>query len=153
MSAELNRIDADIANAVQVRDVMITRPKIVDSTISVGRAQELFADDHVHMLLVVEQRRLIATLTRTDLPIGYTQHCCSALVFAVMKGRCIREDEPALEILSRMSLQKIRRLAVVDEHLHVVGLLCLKRSGNGFCSDDDVRARGSSLHLRPSTSR
>lgn len=152
MSAELSRVDATISNAVLVRDVMITDPKIVDSTISVGRSRELFADEHVHMLLVVDHQRLVATLTRADLPLGHPQHRCSALMFAVMKGRCIRGDEPALEVLSQMSAQKIRRLAVVDEHRHLLGLLCLKRSGNGFCSDDDVRARALQLNVRPNTS-
>ena len=34
-----------------------------------------------------------------------------------------------------------RRLAVVDHRLRLLGLLCLKRSGLGFCSDRDVAAR------------
>jgi hypothetical protein len=34
-----------------------------------------------------------------------------------------------------------RRLAVVDDRGLLVGLLCLKRSGRGFCSAADVAAR------------
>lgn len=34
-----------------------------------------------------------------------------------------------------------RRLAVIDDHGMLLGLLCLKRTGLGFCSDTDVQAR------------
>jgi hypothetical protein len=35
-----------------------------------------------------------------------------------------------------------RRLAVTSEDGRLLGLLCLKASGRGFCSDEDVAARG-----------
>jgi len=34
-----------------------------------------------------------------------------------------------------------RRLAVVDGEGRLVGLLCLKASGSGFCSNEDVASR------------
>jgi hypothetical protein len=34
-----------------------------------------------------------------------------------------------------------RRAAVVSPDGRLLGLLCLKASGTGFCSDQDVRAR------------
>jgi hypothetical protein len=34
-----------------------------------------------------------------------------------------------------------RRVAVVTDGGRLVGLLCLKRSGRGFCSDAGIRAR------------
>jgi hypothetical protein len=34
-----------------------------------------------------------------------------------------------------------RRLAVTSDDGTLVGLLCLKASGNGFCSDGDVASR------------
>ena len=40
-----------------------------------------------------------------------------------------------------MSATSSRRLAVVDDDHRLLGLLCLKRSGSGFCSDDDVISR------------
>jgi hypothetical protein len=36
-----------------------------------------------------------------------------------------------------------RRLAVVDIYLHLLGLLCMKRSYRGFCSNADVCSRAS----------
>ena len=38
-----------------------------------------------------------------------------------------------------------RRLAVVDGHGLLRGLVCLKRRRTGFCSDLDVRARAMAL--------
>ena len=40
-----------------------------------------------------------------------------------------------------MREQGTRRLAVVDDDGDLLGLLCLKRTLDGFCSDADVRAR------------
>jgi len=43
-----------------------------------------------------------------------------------------------------MSRTGRRRLAVVDDGGVLVGLLCLKRTGRGFCSDLDVASRAAS---------
>ncbi|MGW1564687.1 hypothetical protein ACWCQ1_51030 [Streptomyces sp. NPDC002144] len=40
-----------------------------------------------------------------------------------------------------MALDGRRRLAVTDGCGRLLGLLCLKRSGNGYCSDEGIRAR------------
>jgi hypothetical protein len=34
-----------------------------------------------------------------------------------------------------------RRLAVTDEAGRLLGLLCLKKDGTGYCSDDGIRER------------
>jgi hypothetical protein len=48
-----------------------------------------------------------------------------------------------LETLRRTLLASgRRRLAVLETNNHLLGMLCLKRTGLGFCSDADVRARG-----------
>jgi hypothetical protein len=40
-----------------------------------------------------------------------------------------------------MRQQGRRRLAVVDADGALLGLLCLKASGDGFCSDDGIASR------------
>ena len=50
---------------------------------------------------------------------------------------------PAESAHARLEDAGARRLAVVDEHGDLLGLLCLKQRRAGFCSDDDVRARRS----------
>jgi hypothetical protein len=41
-----------------------------------------------------------------------------------------------------------RRLAVVDRAGTLLGLLCLKRTGDGFCSDRDVASRAAARRVR-----
>lgn len=41
----------------------------------------------------------------------------------------------------------LRRLAVVDHDGTLLGLMCLKRTRTGFCSDEDVASRAQSQVL------
>jgi hypothetical protein len=41
----------------------------------------------------------------------------------------------------------LRRLAVIDHDGTLLGLMCLKRSRTGFCSDEDVASRAQSRVL------
>jgi CBS-domain-containing membrane protein len=125
---------------VRVRDVMVNHPKLIGAATTLEEVTHHFADEHVHMLLLVEQSRLVGTLIRADLCEDLPP-TSPAVARSVLNGRCIRDDEPADAILERMIRQGIRRLAVIDDTHHLAGLLCLKRSGWGFCSDTDVSAR------------
>jgi hypothetical protein len=57
----------------------------------------------------------------------------------------IGPDDDREGVRQSMLRNRLRRIAVVDEHGALLGLLCLKRSGTGFCSDDDVAARAADL--------
>nr|WP_218680768.1 CBS domain-containing protein [Rhodococcus qingshengii] len=144
MKTNRNARDENNLAGKQVRDVMINYPKQVDSTITIGQAEELFTDEHVHMLLLVDNQQLVGTLVRTDLHHEPVPPELPAKPFSVLKGRWVRTDRDAADLLAWMSTQRIRRLAVVDEILNLKGLVCLKRTGTGFCSDADVQARASS---------
>jgi hypothetical protein len=52
-----------------------------------------------------------------------------------------RPDVDVEEVRLAMLAARHRRLAVVGAEGELLGLLCLKRSGSGFCSDEDVAAR------------
>ncbi len=65
----------------------------------------------------------------------------AAAGLAPLAGRTVGPAEDLERVRLRMVAQGIRRLAVVDDGGALLGLLCLKRSGSGFCSDDDVAAR------------
>jgi cupin superfamily acireductone dioxygenase involved in methionine salvage len=69
---------------------MVTDVKVHDAGTTVREMRALFADEHVHAAVIVEDGRL---------------------------------------------------LAVVDRAGKVYGLLCLKRTRSGFCSNRDVQAR------------
>jgi hypothetical protein len=43
--------------------------------------------------------------------------------------------------MSALLLEKRRRLAVVDHTGRLLGLLCLKHDGRGYCTDEGIRAR------------
>ena len=147
MKTNRNTRDENNLAGKQVRDVMINYPKQVDSTITIGQAEELFSDEHVHMLLLVENEQLVGTLLRTDLDHEPLPRTLPAKPFSVLSGRWVRADHDAADLLTWMSSQRIRRLAVVDETLNLKGLACLKRTGKGFCSDANVQARASSLEM------
>ena len=121
-------------------DVMLRRPGVAPVTASVGEVRAAFADDHVHMVLLVEAGRLRGTLVRADLeraasPAG------PALDVASLEGRTVPPHADAEVVRQRLVRSGTRRLAVVDDDGTLLGLLCLKRRQTGFCSDADVAAR------------
>lgn len=125
----------------RVIDAMVTRPKILAESDSVGDVRAMFLNDHVHMVLVVAaDGTLITTIERDDLDTSLREHA-PASTLGTLAGRTIHPGTFLSEALSLMQRSRRRRLAVVDDRGALIGILCLKRSGTGFCSDDDVRAR------------
>jgi CBS domain-containing protein len=120
-------------------DVMIRFPKVCGTDTTVGQAREHLLDDHVHTLLVVDGGVLVAVIERADLL------CAPATDAAWSRGRLadrVVDVGADLAFVTREMLERgRRRLAVVDDGGRLVGLLCRKRSGHGFCSDDGVAAR------------
>ncbi|MDF1605852.1 CBS domain-containing protein [Nocardioides sp. YIM 152315] len=119
---------------------MLSFPKTLASQATVDQALRAFEDAHVHMLLVVERGELVGTILRDDLPAGAAG---SELVVthARLIGRVVGANEPLQSVSRRMADRGVRRLAVVEADNKLAGLLCLKRSGAGFCRDADVAAR------------
>ena len=122
-----------------VGEVVVRLPKTLDADATVATALAELADDHVHMLLLTRDGLLLGTLVPTDLAAAPAD--APALRYAVLAGRTIGPAVPADEALHLLVARDERRRAVVDDDGRLVGLLCLKRRGNGFCSDDDVAAR------------
>jgi len=118
---------------------MLPCPKVCPPDTSVAQARALFADDHVHALLVVDGDALLAVVERADLadvPADTPARSCGRL------GERVVGPHEDLPVTSRaMIADGRRRLAVVDSGGTLLGLLCLKRSGRGFCSQADVEAR------------
>ncbi len=125
---------------VHVGDAMITAPTTCALELTVADARELLLDDHVHAVLVVDRGVLVAVVERTDLvgaPAG-----AAAAGYGRLAGRTVGAHVDVGAARSRMSAGGRRRLAVVDDAGQLLGLLCLRRSGQGFCTDDGVAARG-----------
>ncbi|WP_445257790.1 DUF309 domain-containing protein [Nocardioides aurantiacus] len=122
------------------RDAMLTRPTVHPADLTVGAAHVALEDPHVHLLLLVEDGRLVGTLDRADLE--RADHADQpAREVAGLEGRTTAPDAEVGSLVAAMTATGRRRLAVVDAAGTLLGLLCLKRSGGGFCDDAGVAAR------------
>ena len=126
-----------------VEDEMLRRPKSWPTSLTVGDAREVLGDDHLHAILVVDGAVLRGVIVEGDVPddVEDDQH---ALVHARLDGRTVRVGATLDEARELLEQSRSRRLAVVDDAGLLVGLLCLKRHGRGFCSDAGVEARRAS---------
>ena len=122
-----------------VAQAMVTSPKVFGPELSRSDLDRLFADDHVHAALVIDGGRLMTVIERTDLEdsLPDTDPCS----LGTLTRRVVAPDVPLAAVHARMRQEQRRRLAVIDESGRLLGLLCLKKSGTGFCSDADVRSR------------
>lgn len=128
---------------VPVRTVdgaMVSCPKVHRPTATVTELRAFFRDDHVHMALLVDRGKLIGTVERADLRTTLS-HATPALRIAKLEGRTIAPDATLSDALEAMKRDGRRRLAVTTIDGTLIGLLCLKASGLGFCSDRDVSSR------------
>lgn len=132
-----------------VADAMIHVPKVCDPTTTIAQAHVLFRNDHVHALLIIDGGRLLSVVERRDLDLRPSR--LPAHLAGRIHGRVIAPDTDLSSAWRSMTNAQRRRLAVIDEHARLLGLLCLKRTGRGFCSDTDVRARAAERRTVRST--
>ena len=124
-----------------VAAVMITRPTMHDPEVGLDTIRAFFEDSHVHMALIVARDgRLVTAIERADLAVvGANSRPVSRL--GALTGRTVGPADPITTTTAALLRQRRRRLAVIDQSGRLIGLLCLKKDGTGFCSDDDIRAR------------
>jgi len=125
---------------VTVADHVVTQPVVHDCGTTVGELRALFLDDHIHMALLLDGQRLVSAVEREDLEVGLADGAPASPVGTLI-GRVVPPGEPAAATLAWMRANGRRRLAVVSEGGALLGLLCLKANGSGFCSDRDVSGR------------
>jgi predicted transcriptional regulator len=128
------------ASERQVHELMVTEPKTHSVDVSVGELRALFLNDHVHMALLVDQGRLVGAVEPRDIS-PRVPDASRALSVGTLRARTVDPNTSLTHALKQLTRTGRRRLAVVDERGMLQGLLCLKSSANGFCSDSDVRAR------------
>lgn len=128
-----------------VADAMITAPKTLGVAASLADARQALADPHVHMLLLTSDGILRGTLVRDDLRHDLDPRR-PAVSLATLAGRTVHPDRSLDEAALVMDRSMARRLAVTDHTGRLLGLLCLNRTRQRYCSDADVLARGP---LRP----
>jgi len=124
---------------MRVADAMVARPVVHGPSTTIGQLRAFFADEHVHMALLADGGKLLGTVERADLARASSDETLAREV-AKLAGRTIGPDVPMQEALAAMRRTGRRRFAVTSDTA-LLGLLCLKASGDGFCSDEDVDAR------------
>lgn len=142
MTTEPTRLRATSAqrSCSTVLDAMICRPKVLPADATVADVRSLLVDEHVHLALLVSGGRLVGTVAPADLN-GSARPEDRAVPLAQLKGRTVAPGAPLGPVRAAMIAAAQRRLAVVDDDGRLRGLLCLKRTGSGFCSDRDVASR------------
>jgi CBS domain-containing protein len=118
---------------------MLPCPKLCPADTTVAGARDLLRDDHVHAVVVVDGAVLLAVVERADLVDVPSD--APAREYGRLRGRVVGPDEDLAGTWTTMLAEGRRRLAVVDAEGRLLGLLCLKRRGHGFCSQADVEAR------------
>jgi CBS domain-containing protein len=124
-----------------VADAMITSPVTHGLAAALADIRAFFSDDHVHMALVVAaDGRLVTTIERRDIPARATA-CLPAATLGTLADRTAGPAESLDAATTALLRGQRRRLAVVDDTGRLLGLLCLKQDGTGYCSDEGVRRR------------
>jgi CBS-domain-containing membrane protein len=134
-------VTAAIAARRLVADVMVTCPKTFGPECPLERLRAFFEDDHLHMALIVAPDGvLVTTIERPDLAAA-TSSSTPGAKLGTLIGRTARPADPLGPATATLLRERRRRLAVVDDGGRLLGLLCLKKDGTGYCSDEGIRQR------------
>jgi CBS domain-containing protein len=122
-------------------EVMLTTPIRHPLSTTVGEIRDFFRDDHVHAALIVSPAGLLeAIVERDDVADGQASDAAAAPL-GRLAGRTVPPGASLAEVHQAMAAAGRRRAAVTSADGRLLGLLCLKASRAGFCSDRDVLAR------------
>lgn len=120
---------------------MLTFPVRHPLCATVGEIRDFLRDGHVHAALIVSPAGyLVAVVERDDVARGQGLDAVAAPL-GRLAGRTVPADASLAEVRQAMNATGRRRAAVVSADGRLLGLLCLKASRAGFCSDRDVRTR------------
>lgn len=133
----------------RVSEAMVRFPKTHGPDSTLEQIRVFFQDDHVHIALIIDtDGMLVTTIERSDLAAEIPAFT-NARELGTLSGRTI---SPAGRLdAATMALRRARRrrLAVIDDSGRLLGLLCLKRTETGYCSDEGIRQRADSARNSP----
>jgi hypothetical protein len=142
-ATRLPPVAADARTRQVVADAMMSCPKTHDLETTADEIRAFFEDDHVHMALIVKtDRRLVTTIERADLS-ARPPVVTLAAQLGTLTGRTAGPAQKLDAVTAGLLREQRRRQAVVDDCGRLLGLLCLKKDGSGYCSDDNIRQRQS----------
>jgi CBS domain-containing protein len=123
-------------------EAMLTIPVRHPLSATVREIWDYFQDDHVHAALIVSPAGYLeAVVERADIS-GDQALDAAAAPLGRLAGRTVPAEASLADVHREMAATGRRRVAVTSADGRLLGLLCLKASRAGFCSDQDVRARG-----------
>jgi CBS domain-containing protein len=122
-------------------EVMLTIPARHPLSATVGEIRDFFRDDHVHAALIVSPAGYLEAVVERDDIAGCQARDAAASPLGQLAGRTVPAGASLAEVRRAMTTAGRRRAAVTSADGRLVGLLCLKASGAGFCSNQDIRAR------------
>jgi CBS domain-containing protein len=122
-------------------EVMLTTPVRHPRSATVGEIRDFFRDGHVHAALIVSPAGQLEAVVERDDIAGCQRPDAAAAPLGRLAGRTVPPEAGLAEVRRAMTAAGRRRAAVTSSGGHLLGLLCLKASEAGFCSDLDVRAR------------
>ncbi len=130
---------------------MVSYPKRLSLAATVGEVRRFFRDDNVHAALIVTQAGcLVAVVERCDISGSPAPDDARAAPSGRLAGRVILPGASLRAAWLAVTATGQRRNAVViSADGRLLGLLCLKASQAGFCSDEDVADRARELKARP----
>ncbi len=122
-------------------EAMLTTPPRHPLSATVGEIRDFFRDDHVHAALIVSPAGYLEAVVERDDIAGCQALAAAAAPLGRLAGRTVPAGASLAEVRRAMTATGRRRAAVTTADGRLLGLLCLKASRAGFCSDQDVRAR------------
>ena len=120
---------------------MLTTPVRHPLSATVAEIRDFFRDDHVHVALIVSPAGYLEAVVERDDITGCQAVDAVAAPLGRLAGRTVPGGVSVTEVRRAMTATGRRRAAVTSADGRLLGLLCLKASQAGFCSDQDVRAR------------
>jgi CBS-domain-containing membrane protein len=137
-------VTAATAAGKRVADVMVTCPETHGPGAGLEKIRAFFEDEHHHMALIVARDgRLVTTIERPDLAAANSSSAPAAKLGTLI-GRTARPADALAAATAALLREGRRRLAVVDDSGRLLGLLCLKKNGTGYCSDEGIHKRAQS---------
>jgi CBS domain-containing protein len=124
-----------------VAEVMLRTPVRHPLYATVREIRDFFRDDHVHAALIVSSAGYLEAVVERDDIAGCQALDAAAAPLGRLAGRTVPAWASLAEVSRTMTATGRRRAAVTGADGRLLGLLCLKASRAGFCSDHDVRAR------------
>jgi CBS domain-containing protein len=122
-------------------EVMLTTPVRHPLSAAVREIRDFFRDDHVHAALIVSPAGYLEAVVERDDVAECQALDAAAAPLGRLAGRTVPAEASLAEVRRAMTAAGRRRAAVTGADGRLLGLLCLKASQAGFCSDQDVRAR------------